>query len=97
MAIAIVGLLAGVVGLAARGVPEPSEAERVAAVVADARRSALREKRPATIEIRLGDAPHAVTALPDGRVVADRAVRERLGLDGLTGVVLGPEEGARVR
>ena len=97
VAIAIVGLLAGVVGLAARRAPQPGEAERLATFVADARRTALRNGRPATIEIRLDGAPHAITALPDGGMIADRVVRKRLGIDRLTGVVLPTDESARAR
>lgn len=92
VAIVIVGLLAGVVGLAVRRAPQPSEAERLATDVADARRTALRDGRPATIEIRLDGAPHAVTALPDGGVIADRVVRQRLGIDRLTGISLPADE-----
>lgn len=97
VAIVIVGLLAGVVGLAARRAPEPSEAERLATAVANARRTSLRDGRPATIEIRLGGARHAVTALPDGGVIADKVVRERLGIDRVTGIVLRTEESTRAR
>ena len=95
--IAIVGLLAGGGGRAVRRAPEPSEAERLLAAVSDARRTALRERRPVTIEIRLDGSARAATALPDGRVIADGAVRRQLGIDMLTGVVVGPEQGAHAR
>ena len=97
VAIVVVGLLAGVTGLAVRHAPEPSEAERLVTTVAGARRTAAREQRSATIELRLDGALHAVTALPDGGVVADPIVRERLGIDRLTGVALASEAAARAR
>lgn len=97
VAVVIVGLLAGVVGLAVRRLPEPSEAERLAALVVDARRTALRAGRPETIVLRLDGAAHAVTALPNGEVVADAAVRERLGIERLAGVIPGAGESAGAR
>jgi prepilin-type N-terminal cleavage/methylation domain-containing protein len=95
VAIVIVGLLAGVAGVAVRRAPAPSETDRLLAAVAGARRAAVRDRRAATIEIRLGGAPYAVTALPDGGVIADRVVREQLGIDRLTGVALPADESTR--
>lgn len=90
VAIAIVGFLAGVVGVAARHAPEPSAADRLVAALAHTRRTAIREGRAVSVEVRIeGDLdgePHAVTALPDGQVIADATLRTKLGLDRLTGV-----------
>jgi prepilin-type N-terminal cleavage/methylation domain-containing protein len=88
VAVVIVGLLAGVAGLAVRRAPEPSDDDRLVAAIAAARRTALREGRQETIELRLDGEPHAVTALPDGSVITDEATHGRLGIDRLTGTVM---------
>ena len=71
VAIVIVGLLAGVVGLAARRAPQPDEAERLAAAVASARRTALQTGHPVTIELHIDGDVHAITARPDGGACLD--------------------------
>jgi prepilin-type N-terminal cleavage/methylation domain-containing protein len=74
----ILGVMAGVVGLAARSLDETDPASERAAQIADARRRALHTRRPVTLQL---DSARRMVALPDGSVRADSA----LGLDALTG------------
>ncbi len=78
--LAILGVMAGVVGLAVRPSEPDPEAER-AAQIADARRRALETRRPVMLDVVQGDSTWRMVALPDGSVRADSA----LGLDALTG------------
>lgn len=77
----ILGILAGVVGVAAGslgdGEPEPGPGARIAA----ARAQALRTRRPVALSVMMNDTARLLLALPDGSVRADSA----LGLDPLTG------------
>lgn len=79
--LAILGVVAGVTGLAFRPVSETSPVDAVAAQVATARRDALRTGRPVTVMVSRGGDVVAATAHPDGRVVADTT----LAIDPLTG------------
>lgn len=78
--LAILAMMAGVVGLAVR-VPETDPAAERAARIADARRQALQTRRPVLLRVEQGDSTWRLVALPDGSVRADSA----LGLDALTG------------
>jgi prepilin-type N-terminal cleavage/methylation domain-containing protein len=78
--LAILGVMAGVVGLAIRPVETDAASER-AARIADARRRALETRRPVLLLVEQGDSTLRMVALPDGSVRADSA----LGLDALTG------------
>ena len=79
--LAILGVMAGVVGLAARRLDDTDPAAARSAAIADARRRALETRRPVTVEFRDGDTVRWMTARPDGSVRGDTA----LGLDPLTG------------
>ena len=79
--LAILGLMAGVVGLAARSLERTDPAAERAAAVADARRRALETRRPVTLDVPMGDSVGRLVAFPDGTVRADST----LGLDVLTG------------
>jgi prepilin-type N-terminal cleavage/methylation domain-containing protein len=79
--LAVLGVMAGVAGLAARSLERTDpEAERDA-LVAAARREALRTRRPVELVLPGAEGPLRLTALPDGSVRADAG----LGLDPLTG------------
>jgi prepilin-type N-terminal cleavage/methylation domain-containing protein len=79
--LAILGLMAAVAGLAVRSMAAPDAASERAARIADARRQALRTRRPVTLQVAEGDSARRLLALPDGSVRADSA----LGLEVLTG------------
>lgn len=85
IALAILGLLAGLAGLALRPAPPVAAADTVAARVAAARATAVREGRPVTVEVLVRGEPAVATALPDGRVVADALVESLTAVDPLTG------------
>lgn len=79
--LAVLGVVAGVAGLAARSLDrDDPEAERAGAV-ADARRRALRDRRPVELVVPGDSGALRLTAFPDGSVRAD----PRLGLHPLTG------------
>ena len=77
--LAILGVAGLVAVLAIR--PAPVAPDDVTAQVADARRRALRDRVPVSIDVVIAGVPHALTALPDGGVVADSA----LHIDRFTG------------
>jgi hypothetical protein len=79
--LAILGVMAGVVGLAARSLDDTDPAAERAALIADARRRALETRRPVVLEVAGDSAHRRMVAFPDGSVRADTA----LGLDVLTG------------
>ncbi len=79
--LAILGVLAGVTTLAFRRAAPAAEAPSWARAVAAARRTALDSARSVTITVTVDATPRAVTALPDGSVIADQG----LTLDRLTG------------
>jgi prepilin-type N-terminal cleavage/methylation domain-containing protein len=74
----ILGVMASVVGLAARSLDDTDPAAERAARIADARRRALHTRRPVVLQL---DSARRMVAFPDGSVRADTA----LGLDELTG------------
>jgi prepilin-type N-terminal cleavage/methylation domain-containing protein len=79
--LAIIGVIAGVTTVALRRAPAIPDAFPWAATVAAARRQAIDSGRPITVTFTIAHAAHAMTALPDGSVVADSALR----LDRLSG------------
>lgn len=79
--LAILGVMAGIVGLVAPASKRPDASAERAASVAEARRRALYTRRPVRLQVRVGDSVRQVLALPDGSVRGDSA----LGLEALTG------------
>jgi hypothetical protein len=78
MVLAVLGVAAGVVGVAIGVTPAPAGvSERVAAIAA-ARREALTRGRAVIITLDDSAGVRAVTALPDGSVVADSQTVNRL-------------------
>jgi len=77
--LAVLGIVAGVVGLSFRGAGRRQETR--ATRISAARRQALERRHPVTLYLGAGDSLHVLTAFPDGRVVGDSA----LGIDPLTG------------
>ena len=77
----LLSILAGVVTLSMRPTPHTSSAEKTVARVLAARDSALRFGRSVTVVVSVSGSESAVTAIPDGRVVADPG----LGFDLLSG------------
>lgn len=80
VALAVVGAMAGVAGLAFRAVDD-AEPPTAREEVAIARRRAVAERRPVVLTVRQGERVVSVTAMPDGSVVADTA----LGIDPASG------------
>jgi prepilin-type N-terminal cleavage/methylation domain-containing protein len=78
--LAILAIVAGVVGLSFRGAGE-KEKDTPRARIAAARRQALERRRAVTVFVAVGDTLREMTAFPDGRVVGDTL----LGIDALTG------------
>lgn len=81
VALAILGVAAALTGLAVRAIPEPDAAELRAGRVDAARRRALAERIPVTVELADSGRLLRAVAFPDGRVVADSA----LGMDPYSG------------
>jgi prepilin-type N-terminal cleavage/methylation domain-containing protein len=78
--LAILGIVAGVVGLSFRGAGQ-RDADTPRLRIAAARRQALEQRHAVTLYLGAGDSLRALTAFPDGRVVGDSA----LDVDVLTG------------
>lgn len=83
--LALLGILTGVVGLAAGGARSVRRAEDPAANLAEARREALRRARAVRITVVEAGVSYSATAFPDGSVVAD-TVFHADRLTGKTGV-----------
>jgi prepilin-type N-terminal cleavage/methylation domain-containing protein len=84
--LAILGVMAGLVGLTWRPdqwTGRPPELGSVAASIAAARHQALRTGRPVTLSVAGGLDSVPIIALPDGRVIG----AERLGVDPLSGAL----------
>jgi prepilin-type N-terminal cleavage/methylation domain-containing protein len=79
--IALLGLLAGVVGLTLGSAPRPTSLDPATVVVLQARDSALRAGHPVTISLSVAGRSHHATAYPDGRVLTDAPI----GIDPLSG------------
>lgn len=79
--LALLGSMAGVVGLSLRSAHPVPMMDVPSLAVARARDSAVRLGRAVTVEIACDSQIFNATALPDGRVV----VAKRLGIDQLTG------------
>jgi prepilin-type N-terminal cleavage/methylation domain-containing protein len=82
--LALIGLLAGVVGLALHSAPRGPSIDAPTARLVAARDSALRFGIAVTFALTVDGRAHIATALPDGRVVADSA----FGVDALSGQAL---------
>ncbi len=93
--LAIMGVMAGVVGLAVAQWDTPAEVralDTAQAAIADARRRAVRSGKPVTVAISLDTVaplttPLLATAFPDGSVIADAA----LSIDRFTGRAVRPQ------
>ena len=81
VALAILGVAAGVTGLAIRAMPEPDADQVRAGRIDAARRKALAERHPVAVELADSGVLLRAVVFPDGRVVADSA----LGMDPLSG------------
>lgn len=82
--LAILGVMAGVVGLAfATGSGVRDDRTEAATTVLRARTEALRSGATVQATVFVEGTPHAIAVLPDGRVLADSA----LGVDTFTGAV----------
>lgn len=78
--IAMLGIIAGVTAVSLRSPVDPATLEN--AEITAASRRAIESGHPVSISVRRQQHVYAITAKPDGRVVADTA----LMLDPLTGV-----------
>jgi hypothetical protein len=76
----LLGLMAGVVGLAWR--PDPVKRERHRDAIAEARHRALATGTLVRLEIAVDGRTYTIAALPDGRLIAPDDLR----LDPLTGM-----------
>ncbi|MEO8879623.1 MAG: prepilin-type N-terminal cleavage/methylation domain-containing protein [Gemmatimonadaceae bacterium] len=83
LAIAILGLMAGIVGLSAPHFGVPSEPQRAVTSAMRLRDSAIRIGRRVTGSVRIKSRLLEVTAYPDGRVLAD----SELNIDAYSGRV----------
>jgi prepilin-type N-terminal cleavage/methylation domain-containing protein len=81
--LALIGLLAGVVGLTLHTAPRAPSIDAPTARLVAARDSALRLGVPVTIALTVDGHSHVATALPDGRVIADSA----FAIDAMSGTV----------
>jgi prepilin-type N-terminal cleavage/methylation domain-containing protein len=79
--LAVLGIMAGVAGLAARSLDDTGPEVERAAAIAGARRRALETRRPVPLTVDTGGGAARLVALPDGSIHGDTA----LGLDVLTG------------
>lgn len=70
--LALLGIMSGVAAVAVRRLNVPPDANDVALErIAAARHEAIAHGRDVSITVTLGERVHAVTAHPDGRVIAD--------------------------
>jgi prepilin-type N-terminal cleavage/methylation domain-containing protein len=84
VSLSILGLLAGVVGIAIPRHDPLTAIGEVSRSLADARRTAITSGHAVTIAITIDGAPHAATALPDGAIIADSG----LAIDRLSGALV---------
>ena len=82
----ILSVIAGVTGLALRRAQPPRAVDARTAAIAIARRRALDSGLTVTVTIDIDSVPTAVTARPDGSVIADG----NLGINRLTGTARAP-------
>ncbi len=71
--LAILGLMAGVVGLSAPHTGWPTETDPWTAAIEAAREAAIDSGRTVTIALRVRDSVREATALPDGSVIVSGA------------------------
>lgn len=79
--LAVLGIMASVVGLTARTAEPRQVSDGTIATIAAARREALLSGRPVTLTVELAGRTAAATAWPDGSISADSA----LAVDPLSG------------
>ena len=75
VAIALLGIVGGVVGLTLHTARGTVAIPPTAARIADARREALRTGTAVTVNLDVDGTPASATALPDGSVIADDVLR----------------------
>ena len=74
VALALLAILTGIVGLAITRAPSVAFVDAVSARISDARTQAIAQGRPVTITISSSGLSRSVTALPDGSVLADSGI-----------------------
>lgn len=67
--LAILGLMAGIVGVAYWNAPPSADDDNESAILAAARRQAIRDRRVVTVTVRVEGRIVDATALPDGSIV----------------------------
>jgi len=83
LVLAILGLMAGIVGLAAPRIVTVAKADSATATAMDLRAKAIRSGHVVTGDVSMRSGIVAVSAYPDGRLLADSALR----IDPLSGRV----------
>lgn len=73
--IAILALMTSVVGLAIEGAAPLPAVDDIAARASAARKQSIRLRKPVSISVPVDGRMVLLTAMPDGRVVADSSVR----------------------
>jgi prepilin-type N-terminal cleavage/methylation domain-containing protein len=81
VALALLGLIAAVASIAIPSQHVHTASDDVTRTITDARQTAVASGHTATVTVTRNGAPHAVTALPDGAIIADSV----LGIDPLSG------------
>ena|ERR1700722_14733083 len=74
VALALLGLLAAVVGISIPRTPTPVVEDHAARTIAAARQTAIASGHTTTVAVTINGAPHSVTALPDGLIIADSSL-----------------------
>jgi prepilin-type N-terminal cleavage/methylation domain-containing protein len=73
--LSILGIMLGVVGLAARQAPPPNPDAELASRISAARREALHSRKPVVLQVELTQGIGQMLVLPDGSVRADSVLR----------------------
>ncbi len=81
--LAILGVMAAVVGVAVRGGGGVREVDARVGHIASAKHEAIRRGRAVTVQIETDSATLSATALPDGRVLVGRAFQADSSAGGL--------------
>jgi prepilin-type N-terminal cleavage/methylation domain-containing protein len=72
--LAILGVAATVTGIAVIKARPVSQVDEVAGAIARVRSQSVRVRRPVSITVLLNERMQLLTAMPDGRVVADQPI-----------------------
>jgi prepilin-type N-terminal cleavage/methylation domain-containing protein len=72
--LAVLGIAGGIAGVAFTATTSPDVGESWQMAIVAARRDALSNARPVTIDLVVDGTPASATAMPDGSVVADAAI-----------------------